>query len=162
MENVDLKRQYNKLLKLIDDTKLSTDGDLELQGHWGKYLCVLASGFLENAICAVYIDFVSGAAAPHVRQYALKNLEKIQNPKAKRFVDVAYQFKKEWGDNLALYFKKYPEHKDAIDSIINNRHQVAHGKTTNNISVHRVRDYLEKSVKVVEFIEGQCQNKVAA
>lgn len=157
MDNPELIKQYNKLKKLIDDTETSTHGDLELQGHWGKYLCVLASGFLENAISAVYMDFVSKAASPHVLRYTLKHLDSIQNPKARRFVDVATQFKKEWGAGLEEYFSLNPGNKQAIDSIMTNRHLVAHGKTT-SISVHRVRDYLEKSVLVIEFIEMQCSN----
>lgn len=157
MENLELIKQYKKLVKLIDNTSTSTHGDLELQGHWGKYLCVLVSGFLENAISAVYTDFVSQAASAHVIQYTQKNLDKIQNPKSYRFVAVAYQFKKDWGEELEKHFEDNPENKQAIDSIMTNRHLVAHGKTT-SISVHRVRDYLEKSIKVIEFIEGQCGN----
>ena len=89
-----MKWKYKKLTKLIDDTELSTHGDLELQGHWGKYLCVLVSGFLENAISAVYMDFVSNAASPHVTRYTLKHLESIQNPKAQRFVTVDIDYPK--------------------------------------------------------------------
>jgi RiboL-PSP-HEPN len=158
MNNLDLIKQHQKLIKLINDTELSTHGDLELQGHWGKYLCVLVSGFLENAISAVYIDFVSKAASPHIAKYTLNHLEKIQNPKSKKFVEVASQFKKEWGSDLDKYFSDHPEYKQAIDSIMTNRHLVAHGKNT-SISVHRVRECLEKSVYVIEFIENQCSNR---
>jgi len=45
--------------------------------------------------------------------------------------------------------------KDAIDSIMNNRNQIAHGKNQ-SISVAQVQDYLNRSVKAVEFIENQC------
>ena len=45
--------------------------------------------------------------------------------------------------------------KNAIDSIMNVRNQIAHGGTT-GITVHRVREYLERSVEVIEFIEDQC------
>ncbi|MDO6773725.1 HEPN domain-containing protein [Shewanella sp. 3_MG-2023] len=158
MDNTELKRQYAKLTKLIDDTEKSTLGNLELQGHWGKYLCVLTSGFLENAISAVYIDFVSKASSPHVSRYTLKHLEGIANPKAQRFVNVANQFKKEWGTELEEYFKNNPDKKEAIDSIMTNRHLVAHGKAT-SISVHRVREYLDKSIEVIRYIEKQCANK---
>jgi len=161
MDNFDLNKQYLKLKKLIDDTALSTHDDLELQGHWGKYLCVLTSGFLENAISSVYADFVSKAASPQVIQYTLRHLENIQNPKSRKFIEVARQFKKEWGDDLEQYFSDHPEYKQAIDSIMTNRHLVAHGKVT-SISVSRVSDYLEKSVTVIEFIENQCANRKTA
>lgn len=161
MQNRELVKQYARIVKLINDTNTSTYGDLELQGHWGKYLCVLVSGFLENAISTVYSEFVSQSASPHVTQYTQKSLDKIQNPKASRFVSVAYQFKKKWGQELEQFFNDYPENKQAIDSIMTNRHQVAHGKTT-SISVNRVRDYLEKSVQVIDYIEAQCKNQTTA
>ena len=94
-------------------------------------------------------------------RFTLKHLERIQNPKSKRFVDVAYQFKKAWGQDLEQYFANNPAHKQAIDSLMTNRHLVAHGKQT-SISVHRVREYLQKSVEVIEYIESQCGNQAAA
>ena len=48
--------------------------------------------------------------------------------------------------------------KDALDSIMNNRNQISHGGTV-GISVHGVRDYLDRCVEVLEFIEDQCAGK---
>lgn len=158
MENLDLGRQYSQLLELIESTAASTDGNLELQGHWGKYVCVLASGFIENSISLVYTEFVASAASPHVIKYTQNSLKKIQNPKASKFQDVAFQFKREWGQALKGYFEAHPEYKDAIDSIMRNRHLIVHGKNC-NISIHQVKEYLEKSVFVIEFIEDQCANR---
>jgi hypothetical protein len=47
--------------------------------------------------------------------------------------------------------------KDAIDSIMNNRHLIAHGKDS-GITVARVNDYLRKCIEVIEFIEAQCHS----
>ena len=48
-----------------------------------------------------------------------------------------------------------PYRRDAIDSIMNNRNQISHGGSV-RITVHRVRDYLERCVEVLEFTEDQC------
>ncbi len=155
MKNLELNRQYQEIAHLINSTDAFTNQDIELQGHWGKYLCVLAAGFLENAISDIYTDFVTNSSSPQVCSFANKTLKKIQNPKAQKFIDVAYSFKKEWGEELEQYFSAEQANKEAINSIMTNRHQIAHGKST-SISVIRVKDYLEKSVVVVEFIENQC------
>ncbi len=155
MKNRELQKQYKSIKRLIDRTQESTHDDLELQGHWGRYLCVLVSGFFENAISAVYVDFVESAASPQVTRYTINALNKISNPKASRFVATAYQFKKEWGEELDLFFEDGESRKSAIDSIMANRHNIAHGKQS-NISVHQVREYLEKGVEVVTFLENQC------
>jgi hypothetical protein len=44
--------------------------------------------------------------------------------------------------------------KNAIDSIMANRHLIAHGRQA-AISVVRVREYLKSSVEVVEFLANE-------
>ncbi|MGI2183171.1 HEPN domain-containing protein [Shewanella oncorhynchi] len=158
MENRDIDKQYKAIKKLIDNTQISTHGDLELQGHWGRYLCILVSGFLENAISAVYIDFVSESASPAVIKYATNIINKINNPKSNRFVETAKQFKVEWGEELEIFFRNNDNYKTAIDNIMTNRHLIAHGKNS-SISVHNVSLYFYDSVEVIKFIEKQCKNR---
>jgi hypothetical protein len=50
MRNRDLARQKQVLDELIAKTRNATGGDVEMQSHWAKYLCVLVAGFLENAL----------------------------------------------------------------------------------------------------------------
>ena len=45
--------------------------------------------------------------------------------------------------------------KEAIDGIMSQRHQIAHGRDA-GITVARVTAYLTKSVEVIEFVEDQC------
>lgn len=155
MKSVELTRQLQKINELIQSTTVSTGENIELQGHWGKYICVLSAGFLENAISEVFISFVDNSSAPHVASFAGKTLKKIQNPKSTKFVEIASSFRKEWGEEIENLFLEDPSIKNAIDSIMNNRHLIAHGKST-SISVVRVKEYLDKSLELIEFIEKQC------
>jgi hypothetical protein len=150
-----LKKQYDQILNLIDRTDESCGSNLELYGHWGKYICILAAGFLENAIGEVYQELVSKSSSPFVSNYTLRSLEKLQNPKASRFVEVASSFKREWGSDLEAFLNANSNVREAIDSIMNNRHLIAHGKNT-SISVVKMKEYLASAVKLIEFIEGQC------
>ena len=155
MQSQQLNRQYKQIILLIENTRLSCGDNIELQGHWGKYVCVLAAGFLENAICEVYIPLVSSSASPAVSNFSQTILQKIQNPKSNRFVEIASSFKKEWGEQLDQFLKADTDRKDAIDSIMRNRHLIAHGKNT-SVSIVKVKEYLDRSVEVIEFIEKQC------
>jgi hypothetical protein len=161
MKSRELIKQHDQINLLLEQTALSTGGDLELQGHWGKYICILVSGFLENAISEVYVKFVTDAASPHVAQYTISVLKKIQNPNSKKFIETASNFKKEWGSQLEEFFLKDTSRKDAIDSIMRNRHAIAHGKNT-SISVVQVKKYFEKCVEVIDFIENQCSRNARA
>lgn len=63
-------------------------------------------------------------------------------------------FKSEWGEELEQFLGENGR-KDAIDAIMANRNQIVHGQDA-GITVVRVKDYLEKCVQVLEFIETQC------
>ena len=153
MKNVEIARQIAAVRLLIQKTSVAADGELELQSHWAKYLCVLVSGVLENALVALYRDFSSNAASEPVANFAGSRLARIQNPNAERFVQTARSFKISWGNELEQFLESEGR-KDAIDSVMNNRHQIAHGKNS-GITVARVRDYLDKAEEVLNFIEQQ-------
>jgi hypothetical protein len=155
MRNRELIRQLQFLKALIKRTDAASSLDFELQGHWGKYLCVLAAGFLENALREIYMDFVARAASPPVAKFASSTLEKILNPKSSRFVEVCRSFKPSWGQALEAFMDEDVQRRAAIDSIMRNRHLIAHGRNA-TISVAQVAEYLDAAVKVVEFIEDQC------
>lgn len=156
MRNRELVRQLQSIESLIKRTDVATWEDIELQGHWGKYLCVLVAGFLENAHREIYSGFATNAASKPVANFARTILGNTQNPKSQRFVQTARAFNPRWAVDLESFLNEDAEvRKTAIDSIMNNRHQIAHGRST-QISIARVREYLVKCVEVIKFIEDQC------
>ena len=158
MRNHELAGQLSRLRQLIDRTGKATR-DIELQAHWARYLCVVAAGFLENGLQTIYSDFAGQSASVPVARYVSARLSRVSNPNAQRFVDVAGAFNPRWREELEEYLNAdTPSRKDALDSIMNNRNQISHGGTT-GITVHRVRDYLNRSVEVLEFIEDQCHGR---
>ena len=155
MNNVELKRQLQRLKHLLDRAR-DIDADFELQGHWGNYMCVLVAGFLENCLKELYGDRARRSASPEVASFVLRTLERIQNPNARRFVEVASAFSTEWGRDLESHLGEDDgRRKGAVDSIMSNRHLIAHGKNT-SVSVGRIREYLAPSLEILEFIETQC------
>ena len=157
MRNRKLSAQLQSLESLLNRTDEATGGDIELVGHWGGYLCVLTAGFLENALSEVYAQYVRCAASPAVAKFATRRLEGISNPKAGRFVETANSFSDTWGNELVAFLDEDGQRRrNAINSIMNNRHKIAHGQGT-TISVGRVRQYLPGCVEVIEYIENQLQ-----
>ena len=155
MRHRELQAQLDRLESLLDRTDEATGGNIELMGHWGRYLCVLVAGLLENALREVYSSYVRRVARPPVANYSSRTLESISNPKANRFIETASGFNEEWAEELELFLDEEDERRrNAIDSIMNNRHQIAHGKMP-GISVVRVKEYLAGCVEVIEFIEDQ-------
>jgi hypothetical protein len=154
MRNQEISRQLQRLRILITRVDVAAGGNVEMQAHWARYLCVLAAGLLENALAEVYSEFAVGNSQQPVANFASHALAAIQNPKTSRFLEVAQRFKPEWRDELEAFVRE-DGRAEAIDSIMANRHLVAHGKNS-SITLVRVKDYLAKAIQVVEFIEKQC------
>jgi hypothetical protein len=154
MKDFKILQKLNKLKALITSTSGSTSGDLELQAHWAKYICVLCAGFLEFSLAQLYSEYAKKGASHNVHNHVSRYLFKIQNPKSTKFVEIAKSFKTEWG--IALQeFVDDEGRSEAIGNIMINRHLIAHGKDS-QITISKVKTYLSKSVEVLEFIETQC------
>ena len=115
----------------------------------------VATAFLENALKEVYSDYVRSCSSPAVADFVEARLVAIQNPKAGRFLETAGAFRRVWASDLEVFLDD-DGRREAIDSIMANRHLIAHGKDS-GITLSRVKDYLAKSVRVIEFIEAQCE-----
>lgn len=156
MKNQELSRQLQRLNSLIEKTIGASAGDIELQAHWAKYLCVLCAGFLENSLTEIYTEYAGTSSNRAVAGYVARQLERIQNPKAQAFLSTTYQFKKGWGIALESCLDQ-DGRKEAIDAIMTNRHKIAHGEDS-DITISRIKDYLAKIIQVIEFMEIQCSD----
>lgn len=155
MKNREVVRQTQSLQALVKKSQVATGGDIEIQAHWAKYLCVLAAGLLENTLVELYGDYCRKAASPAVANFSVAALGRIQNPKSQAFIDVSAAFNKAWGTALESFIEE-DGRKEAINSIMANRHLIAHGRSS-GITIARVSEYLGKVLDVFEFVEKQCK-----
>jgi len=126
-----------------------------MQSHWARYICVLSAGFVENSVRDIYGQYVkkNSYSSPVIR-YATKQLDGIQNPRPDKLVKIAASFEPVWGRELELYLA-YNFRSDAVNTIMSNRHLIAHGRSS-NITVGQISQYLRRVVEVAEFMETQC------
>ncbi len=157
MQNREIAKQVQRLNYLIKKTDEACAENLELQAEWAKYLCILSAGFLENALKAIYIEFAQGKVSKPIANYVSSTISPLRNPKTQRFLDIANAFNPTWRDELENYVNDNGR-IEAIDSIMSQRHLVAHGQNQNsNISLPQIKEYLTKAVEVIDFIEQQCK-----
>jgi len=155
MHNRELSTQLQRLRELFNKTNAACRNDFELSSHWAKYLCVLSAGLLENSLKGIYGDFVRKTASKPVADYATSMLARIQNPKTGMFIETARRFKPDWATEIEAFVDTNGR-RDAIDSIMKNRNEIVHGKYS-GITLARIKDYLDKAVEVIDFIESQCE-----
>lgn len=128
-------------------------GNPELQAQWARYLCVLVSGFLETSICAIYGEFARRTASPYVANFVKCEFGSFQNPKMGKILDLTRAFNPQWANQLEAATEG--QLKDAVDSVVANRNQIAHGRDV-GITYARIKDYYEDVIQVVNLIEGMC------
>ena len=129
-------------------------GDLELQANMTRHLCVLTSGFLEVAVTEVLAEYATMRANPLVQRYVRKNLDQFQNPKLQKIVDLVSRFDPAWG--MVFSQRVTAQQKDAVDSIVANRHLIAHGRQV-GISLGNMREYYRGATQVVEVLAAVCR-----
>ena len=155
MRNPQVNRRLAELRDLIDRTVDATQ-DVNLQAHLGRYLCVMVAGFLEYGLQTVYTDFAERSSSPQAARFASGRIGRITNPNAERFLQTAGAFEPRWREELSEFFlSDSARMRNVINSIMSARNQIVHGGAA-QVTVSSVRDYLNCSVEVLEFIENQC------
>ena len=149
LEAIRYKQRLDKLFTQIS----AFSGESELQSQWARYLCVLVSGFLEVSICATYNQFAKNSASPQVANFVKCKLDDFQNPKMGKIIELTRAFDSEWANKLEAATDG--KLKDAVDSIVANRNQIAHGRDV-GITYTRIKTYYEDAIKVVDLIEKIC------
>jgi hypothetical protein len=151
MKNRDVVRYQQRLDNLFE--KVKDIEDFELKAHWAKYLCILVSGYLETSVRAIYSEYTSKRADINVANYVGSRLERFQSPKMGNILELTRAFSRQWADELESATEG--ELKESVDSIVANRHNIAHGQDT-GISYVTIHGYYQNAIKVVELLEKQC------
>jgi hypothetical protein len=127
--------------------------DMELQADLASHLCVVVSGFVEQATRHIFGEYARTKANPHVARYVERQLDGFTNANAAKLCQLSGAFKAEWGTDLEAYLEG--QRKDALDSVIANRHNIAHGRSV-GLTYVRIKEYYEQAQDIVAYLEAQC------
>lgn len=132
----------------------SSSADLELQADYAKYLCVLVSGFFENAVVALLLHYTERRSAPEIAAFVERQLERWTNPNAEKIANLFGSFSPGWRRALESYL--IDERKDSVNSLVALRHQIAHGESVGT-SLSQVRAHYKVILEVVNFLADLAQ-----
>lgn len=150
-------REANQHKDRLDDLfkQVGEVSDINLQGHWARYLCVLVSGFIEVSIRAILTEYVKSRADTSVANYVVRGLDRFPNPKMEQILQTLRAFNPAWSDEIGELTEG--ELKSSIDAIIATRNIVAHGGDV-GITYTTIRNHYQNAVSVLELIEEQCDS----
>lgn len=121
-ELVSFEARIENVLKRAEAVGL----DDELRSSLARFACVLASGYLEEAVRFIVGGWCGGKSHPHVKAYISRQLDWFLNPKVGKILELLSHFSATWKNELEALLTD--EEKDAINSVVSNRHLIAHGK----------------------------------
>lgn len=130
--------------------------DSEDQAHWAKYLSVLISGYLEQSIKDVLFEYTAAYQAIRLGKYIEDTWPKSRGMKTSNILLILKQFDESWGESFLAWLNDNDQYKDKINSLIQNRHDIAHGKEANttNVTLPSARTKLEIAFDLVDFLEN--------
>jgi hypothetical protein len=145
------KQKIDHIFKLAGQL----EPDEELLAHWAKYLCVLTSGFIENSLRIILTQFAKNKANQQVANFVESRIRMITNLNEERIGQLLGAFSSEWRDKFTG--KRTDAQKAAIDSVIANRHLIAHGQSV-SLTLARMKEYYTEVVKTITMIDEECVN----
>lgn len=131
------------------------DSSPESQAHNAKYLAVLVSGYLEQAIKELILDYVSKGSRNHISKYVEETWPKSKNMNTKNIEEIFNRFNSTWAEEFSNWLIIKENRKEDINSIVKWRNSIAHGQEskTNGVTLHSVRGKFTTIRELVSFID---------
>ncbi|QIX62230.1 hypothetical protein HER32_13990 [Hymenobacter sp. BT18] len=143
----------NRLDYLFSQAGIACNQDDEMMAHWARYLCVRCAGFIEVAIPKLFVEYCKGHSHNiRVYKFLTTQLDAIQNVKAEKIVVIVGYFDSKWATDVQDYMNEEGR-KEAINSIVAQRHLIAHGKDS-SLSFASLQGYYKKLIEVFDYIKS--------
>lgn len=145
-KHIDSLFEKTKKLSKLDEL------DIEIISEFTKYLCVLVSGHLEKSIYLCLIKYSHNRATPGVTKFMDIQLKKFTNAKMGKIEGLLESFNKDWKIEF-MNLNNYSKLKDSINSLVVDRHAIAHGNTM-SLSISRLQGYYKDTKEVIKEIRN--------
>jgi hypothetical protein len=146
-----LERQLDATFDRIKS--LGPTADFELQSDFARYLCVLVSGYLEKSIAELLLEHARSNGGATLQRFVDSNTRRFTNANSRRIMDLLASFHPDWHRDVAAFL--VDDSKDAVDSVIGLRNNIAHGGAV-GVTYNRIHGYYLPIKKVVARIADLC------
>ena len=123
----------------------------EIKSHLARYLCILTSGYFEESIKIIIEYYASKNATPNIVNYVSQTTRKLTNLNTEKIENFLSSFNPKLKDDFNYLLTD--EGKDALDSVIANRNNIAHGKNV-GVSYIRIRNWYNNIKKIIVNIRS--------
>ncbi|MBP3140631.1 HEPN domain-containing protein [Aliivibrio fischeri] len=133
------------------------DSNTETQADNAKYLAVLVSGYLEQAVKELLLRYVSQGARPQISRYIEETWPISRNMNTSNINDILGQFNVAWSVDFLSWLEEDDKRKSNINSIVRWRNGIAHGQESNTtgVTLVSVRNAFSTVTDLVLFIDNK-------
>jgi len=139
-----LKSRLDSLYRIADGIR-----DEEIKSHFARYLCVLTSGYIEESMKILLEEYAHKHANPKMKSYLIHSMKNVTNLKLSKIEQQLSLFDPKWAHLLIENLSD--KERDAINSIVANRNDIAHGRNV-TISFVRIKEWYVSVVGIIEKI----------
>lgn len=149
---MDMKTE--QYIRDLNDLKNKIDGvdDEEVKSSLLKLLCVRTAGLLEVFLKTRISTYANGKVPKEINHFMTAKFKDITNLKASKFLDVLTSFSNEWADAFTAYLNDHEQEKASLDSVIAQRHSIAHGQSS-SINRSSMFQYYEDVNRIISFLD---------
>lgn len=149
---MDIKtQQYIRDLDSLK-TKAESEDDEEVKSYLVKLLCVRTAGLLEVFLKTRISEYSKGKVPTEINRFLTSKFKDITNLKSSKFEDVLTSFSVDWADKFRDYLDDHEQEKISLDSVIAQRHNIAHGQPS-NIGSTSMAQYYNDVKSIVVYLD---------
>jgi len=146
------ERLATRIERLFQDASRLTSVDMDrLQADIARYLCVLTSGYIEASCRDILGSFARANSSDEVYRFVSRKLDRLPNPCTEDVLTLVDSFVDGARESIEQ-LPDFDELKDAVNSVVSNRNQIAHGRDT-GISLATMQDYYQRVKRFIQLIE---------
>lgn len=148
-----IERHRKKLTHLLKNVPQDPSGSFEVQAHWARYICVVMSGYIEDCVKELLRGYTNQRSPTIVFNYVSTQLKYFQNADTDSINRLISSFDKEWSTSFTSFLTE--EHKAAVNSVIGNRHRIAHGLDV-DVTISQLSQWYPKVNEVIDHLIQLC------
>lgn len=145
----------------LEELAKKTPDEPEEQADWAKYLSVLVSGYLEQSLKEILLEFAGRHNASRLHQYITGTWPESRNMKTTNIREILNHFDPNWAMGFDGWIANGGQYKSELNSLISSRNDIAHGKEANttNVTLRSTRNRLSIAFELVEFLDELILNE---
>lgn len=145
---MDMKTQ--QYIRDLDSLKsiINKVEDDEVKSLLVKLFCVRTAGLLEVFIKTRISEYSRGRVPQEINRFLTAKFKDITSLKSKKLEEVLRLFSNDWADSFEAYLIDHDQKKTSLDSMIAQRHSIAHGQPS-SISASIMSQYYDDVKDIV-------------